>query len=377
MMTELHTIPTALSRLQRQAPPGGRILSAYLDTTPERIARQAHVLALRDGCKAIRAALPPGEHKAFEAAVEQVEYQLARSGPFHHPGLALFAAPDPRSVYAVPLPVRPVEDVDWGEQPVVEPLQQIVDDYERIAVVLFDQQRARLFVVHLGEVEARQEIEDDVPRRVAVGGWYGLAQKRLARHREDHVLRHVRHVIAALGELAHAYPFDRLLLAGPDDGVAMLRRHLPARLHARLTGTIALPGYATDTDVLAAAAKVAEMAERRSEFTLVSDLLDAGGAPAVVGVDATLAALSNGQVHLLVVANTLSGTGGECPACARLFASAARCPSCGGPLTAVGDLRDLAIRRAAEHGARVEIVSGEPAVRLLAQGGLGAWTRYG
>jgi hypothetical protein len=48
---------------------------------------------------------------------------------------------------------------------------------------------------------------------------------------------------------------------------------------------------------------------------------------------------------------------------------------CGGPLTEVGDLRDLTIRQAAEQGSKVEIVSGEAAARLLGQG-LGVWTRY-
>jgi peptide subunit release factor 1 (eRF1) len=158
--------------------------------------------------------------------------------------------------------------------------------------------------------------------------------------------------------------------------VALLRRHLPARLRLRLAGTLSLPGYATDADVLRAAARAAEAAEHRAEQSLVDDLLDASPAAAVVGVDATLAALGSRQVHLLVVADTLPGTGGECPACARLFASGARCPACGGPLTEVGDLRDLAIRQAAEQGAKVEIVSGEATARLLEQGGLGAWTRY-
>jgi pimeloyl-ACP methyl ester carboxylesterase len=63
-MSEVHTIPATLKRLQEQRPPGGRILSAYLDTTPKRVARRAHVLALRDGCKAIRAAPPGAGHGA-------------------------------------------------------------------------------------------------------------------------------------------------------------------------------------------------------------------------------------------------------------------------------------------------------------------------
>jgi hypothetical protein len=60
----------------------------------------------------------------------------------------------------------------------------------------------------------------------------------------------------------------------------MLRRHLPAWLRARLAGTIALPGYANDTDVLRAAAKAADMTERRAEQSLVDDLLDSSPASA-------------------------------------------------------------------------------------------------
>jgi hypothetical protein len=59
------------------------------------------------------------------------------------------------------------------------------------------------------EVRATMTEVHPVPRRVAVGGWFGLAQKRRARHRKDHVVRHVRHVITVLGEPARSYPFDR------------------------------------------------------------------------------------------------------------------------------------------------------------------------
>jgi hypothetical protein len=378
-ITETQPITTVLERLTRPERPTGPVLSVFLDTSPTRLTRQAHLLALRDGFKATRVTLSAGEQRPFEAAARQVEQYVVQHRPFTHPGLALFAAPAAGLFYATALPRSLADEVVWSEQPAIEPLQQIVDDGEQVAAVLFDQRHARIFTFYLGELESQRELEDDVPGRTSVGGWYGLAQARLARHREDHVLRHARRTIAALLDVWRRSPFDRLVLAGHEEALSLLRRHLPLRLQTRIAATLHLPVSAPEDEVVGAVLRVAAEVEQRDEQAAVRELLEAPAQRAVNGVAGTLDALGSGQVHLLVVADRLTANAAECPTCGRLVADgnggADRCPACGERLRPADDLRDLAVRRAAAQGASVEVVSGEAADLLLERGGIGAWVR--
>ncbi len=373
----MYAIPEVLQALRETAPPGGRVLSAFLDTSPRRVAGAAYLLAFRDGCKTVRANLPPAEHDRFEAAVAQAEQALRCDIRLAHPGLALFASGAPDYFYTLPLPKSPAEDVVWAGRPEVEPLQDAVDEFERIGVVLFDKERTRLFTLFLGQLEEHAAFEDDVPGKQATGDWFALSQTRYARHHEEHVARHAKRTVRVLLRALRTHPFDRLLIAGPAEAVQLLRERLPRPLRARFAGTLRLEMFASDADVAAAAQRAAEALERSAEVGMVDELLEARDAPNVaLGVTGTLDALAAGRVHLLLVADSFQEPGAECPACARLVAGPRGCPACGTATVPVPDLREHAVQQALAQGARVEVVSAAAAERLAAEGGLAAWTRY-
>ena len=314
----------------------------------------------------------------FDAAVAQAEAVLTRAFSPGHPGLAIFASGDEAYVFAVPLPKRPPEVVRFGEQPVLAPLEAAVDDFERVAVLLFDKEQARFFTILLGEIEARHSLFDDVPGKQKTGDWFALSQKRYERHHEDHVLRHAKRSIAVLLDELERHPFDRLLIGGPDEAIALLEDHLPRRLQARLSGTLALELFARDDDVLAAARDTLQEVERRHEAEAVRKLLDDVGSPRVtLGPDATLPALSDGRVHQLFIVNRYLGPMRECPACGRMTRREDPCSRCGTATRRVPDLRERAIAAAIDSGARIEFVSPETTNQVPLHGGIGARTRWG
>jgi peptide subunit release factor 1 (eRF1) len=374
--TQSSTLPGVIKSLREITAPGDRVLSVYLDTSPGRIAGQAYLLAYRDACKALRETLPTGERDAFEAAAAQAERHLTQLVP-GRPGLALFASGSPDYLFAAPLPTRPVEEITWAKAARLGPLVEVLDEFERIAVLLFDKERAILYTIFLGEIEGRHALEDYVPGKQATGGWFALAQTRYARHHEEHVLRHAKRTIALLMEVLRDRPFDRLFLAGPDEAVELLTRHLPRPLKARLAGRIDLELFADEAAISRAALAAAEAVERREELALVDELLnEATATRAAVGVQATLDALNDRRVHVLFVADSLSGPAAECRRCERLSITAGRCPLCSGPLAELPDLRERVFERALEQGARIESLAGPAAAKLAGWGGLGAWTRY-
>jgi peptide chain release factor subunit 1 len=353
------------------------VLSAYLDTSPGRVIGQEHIFFVRDAHQAIRATLPAAELDAFEVAARQLEHHLSFDIAATHPGLALFAAENPDYFRSVPLPRAAREEVVWDKRPHIAPLQAVLDDFERFAVVLFDKERARLFTIYLGEIETEIAVDDYVPGKQATGGWYGLAQTRYARHHEDHVRRHVQHTVATLMVLLRGRPFDRLFLAGPDEALSLLRRELPRPLRGRFAGTIRSDVFASSTEVLHAALEAETRAERDAESAGVKDLLESEGVRfAALGTAATLDAISAGRVHKLLIADFYRGPGGECEWCGQLTSAGAACPLCGEATAAVVDLRERVVERALDQGAIVETVSGDAAVDLMERGGMGAWTRY-
>lgn len=369
-------IADQLRQLRATVPETGRVLSAYLDTSPVRSNRNAYLLAFRDCCKEIRAGLDAEELKRFEPAVSQAEAFLAGALPSAKPGLALFASGADTYFFAVPLPRRVGDEAAWGGRPLLVPLEEILDDCERVAVVLFDKERARILTIYLGEIEESRALHDEVPGKQATGGWFALAQSRYARHHEDHVQRHAKRTIRELTSLLQSRPFDRLLIGGPDEAVAMLRQQLPRPLRARLAGTIRAELFASDATVLRAALSAAEAIERREEQAAIEELLEAATTPhAALGLRQTLDALNDRRVYRLFVADTFAAEAGECPTCTRLTPGLGACPVCGTPTRPVGDLRERVVYLAERQGARVELVSGQAASLLTAHDGLGAWTR--
>lgn len=361
--------------LKAKQPTTGRVLSAYLDTSPVRTDKQAYLIAFRDGCKTIRADLDAREQAAFEQAVRQAERTLASTILAGHAGLAVFTSGANDYNFAVPLPRRVTDEVAWGSRPLIGPLDEVLVECQRVAVALFDKERTRILSIFFGEIEEKHTIVDDVPGKQATGGWFALAQSRYARHHEDHVLRHAKRTIRELTALHQERPFDRLLLGGPAEATALLRQHLPRPLRARLAGTLSVELFASDAVVLRAALAAADLIERREEQEAVEELLDAATTPhTTLGLRQTLEALYERRIHRLFVADSFGGTGGECPACGRLVPGPERCPLCGTPTQALGDLRERIVDLTEHQGAHVEFVSGPAATLLAAYDGIGAWT---
>lgn len=369
-------LPAILARLRREPPPGGAALSAYLDLSPGAGLDGDYPLALRDSVKLIRPTVSPEQADAFEAAVSEAERAL-RTATVPQPGIAIFAARDPAYTAAVRLPRPPLPLVAWAELPVLVPLQQILDEEQRLAIALFDSKRARLFTVWLGSIESRDSFIDEVPTRQATAGWYGLNESRLRRHREQHLVWHARRTVAALELLQREHPFDGLLLSGPPEALPFLRNWLTGSLSARVVGTLSLPVAAADLQILKAVEEVQTRAERVAELRRVETLLEARTSAYVrLGAAGVLDALAEGRVEDLVLAEAAIDEGGVCPTCGRLVAPPLRCPACGVDVPASSSFREQVINAALREGARVSIVRNAAGDLLGKEGGVGAWLRF-
>jgi peptide subunit release factor 1 (eRF1) len=369
-------VPVLLPALRASPSPAFGVLSAYLPTPPVQVSGQKYLVRFREECKPIREELEAArrdERQAFETAADRIEEYLGEMPTPRHPGLAVFAAAERGYLYAVPLPDRPATVVVWDTEPILAPLEEVLDEHERVGVVLTDKRQARLFTVYLGAIEEKQVLVSADPGKSNVSGIAG----NYTRHYQENVRRHLRRTVHAATELLRARPFDRLILGGPADVDTMLRDELSRPLRTRFAGIVPIGLEASDAEVLDAVRVKAEEIERRTEREMVEELISAQTTPRVaLGPQDTIDALNDDRVHHLFLTSEVAGGGARCPICGRLEMATDRCPTHGVQLEPVPDLRERLIDRALEQAARVESVSGEAADLLAEHDGIGAWTRY-
>lgn len=264
----------------------------------------------------------------------------------------------------------------WEPTPYVRPLLEAFDDHERYGVVVVDKEHARIFTVFLGEIEEEREAlaAAEVRHKDASGTDHWRSQMHFQRQDDMHVRWHLAQVAALLDDVARMHAFDRLVLAGPIEATSELGRLLSRPLADRVVATVRLPVDTPADEILARTVAVAAEAERATERTRVAQVLDRGAR----AIEATLEALQEGRLGLLVYAEGFESRGAECPRCRALFAATSDsiCGYCGERLLALDDVVGRALARVASSGAMWEKVHGDAAVRLTGAGGIGAVLRF-
>lgn len=352
------------------------VLSLYLNLEPARQLRRSYRIVVEDLVKDLERRLEEHDRAAFEREVARVQRFLESAQP-QGKGLALFSC-TPRNFWQVyPLPVAVADRLSLGPLPYVQPLLDVLDEYERYVVALVDKEKARLFTVYLGEIEEERDLFDVVPGKHKQGGW---SQADYQRHHEVHVHWHLKRVAEELARLLRRRPFDRLVLAGPEEATSELRRLLTRPLAMRLVGSFPAEIFASEAEVLEQTLAIERQVERETEERLVSEVVElaGNGGRATLGLSATLEAIWLGRVEKLLVAEGARSPGAECASCGRLEPGApTACPVCHGTMVLLEDVVERAVERALDERGRVEIVHGEAATRLKQAGeGVGALLRF-
>ena len=96
----------------------------------------------------------------------------------------------------------------------------------------------------------------------------------------------------------------RILIGGTDENVKQFRGYLPKAWQSLVIGTFPMSLTANPTEVQARALEVGMQAEARNEADLIDQVITgaAKGAAAVTGLEATLEAVYQGRVQVLVIA---------------------------------------------------------------------------
>lgn len=240
--------------------------------------------------------------ESFHRDVERILAWLRDEARPSANGLAIFACAGEDDFFeAVQLEV-PIDrhELFVGATPRLLPLARLADRYRRYAAVILDTNSARIFVFGLGELEDAGEIEGEKMRRSEAGGW---SQARFQRHVDNFALHHVKEVVDALDEIVRTDAIARVVLAGDEAVVPLVRDQLPKHLEDKVVDVIRLEISAGEREVLERTLAVMHKADARDDTERVARVLDAqrAGGLGVSGLADTRAALVNGQVHELLL----------------------------------------------------------------------------
>jgi ribosomal protein L30E/protein required for attachment to host cells len=232
-----------------------------------------------------------------------------------------------------------------GELPVIYPLVELKDRFNRFVLVVTNSESARIFEINLGEVSETLLAERPELRERLGREW---TREHYQNHRKQRDQQFVKEKVAVIERLMAKRGHNTLLLAGEPRFVKRLRGALPKHLEARVAAEIRT-GVREHTlpQVIDEAIHSFIEQEARQSHSAVQMLADAvrRGGLAVIGLQPSLDALEAGQADLLVLSNQLPGSD-----------------------------REKLVRAASRHDTSIETVSGN--VMLEQNGGVGCLLRY-
>lgn len=290
-------------------------------------------------------------------------------------GLAMFSCSAREFWQVFELPVRVASQLVVEPTPSVRQLESVLEEYERMGVLLVDRKHARMYVFELGELVDHSERYDEKERHGEdVRG--EMVKTRVGSQLSEQTLQHVRRACELAFEVYQRTGFERLLIGTPPEVRADLEHALHPYLRERIAGAVALKVTASPDQIRAAAFEVEHGIQRRKEAALVERLRAtvASGGRAVAGLAATLAALCAGRVDRLFVSEGYEAEGWRCSACGCLAILGRGCPGCQAEMQPVADVVDVAVARALAGHARVEVCLDNADLDVI--GRIGALLRY-
>lgn len=353
-------------------------VSLYLNVNPVTNVKDNYVIHVKNMLKQNVEKLDKVIMKSISRDFEKIESYILTNKKVFKKGLAIISC-DKKNFWKefhLSIPVR--NDIIIDTTPYIKPLLDILDNYQRYAILLVGREYARLFMIHLGEIEEYIEIyTEGVPGRHKKGGWFSLSEKTYERHIDYHVERHLKDVLKQLDTIMSKEYVGRLIIGGSEDAVSRVRTMLPHTISEKIIGTFHADMNATGKEILEKTEPIFRAYENMKESETIEEILTKAmkNENAVIGIEDVMNAIQEGRVMKLVLLKDFSIEGLLCKNCGHLtIQNITSCPYCKGEVEKANYVTDLIAQRAIEQGAFVDIVYDNP--KLKETGGIGAILRF-
>jgi len=185
-------------------------------------------------------------------------------------------------------------------EPHVFPLARLADQLGTYAALLLNTNSARLYVFAAGAAQRQQTVRNKKGKRVSAGGW---SQARYQRRLENLHQKHIKEVSSAVEQVVKEEQVRRILVAGDDVALPLLREQLSPKTQEMLIVVSGLDMNANEAEVYRTTLDAFRESDVQTDADWVSQVLNAYRARglATVGAAGVKAALERGQVDRLLV----------------------------------------------------------------------------
>jgi peptide chain release factor subunit 1 len=348
-----------------QAPQGSVVTSFYLDVNAGEFPSDdlletsfdSTIHAAESKRKEIEDSMSHEARESLRSDLEKIRDFMKSLDRTDTNGIAVFSCWQEGLWQVFQMPTRVESRVEFGPHPYLAPLASFLSHSKPTAILLTDKQSARILTMKHGEIREWTSFEDFVPHRTSQGGW---SQMRYQRRSDNFKQHHIDRATELVMKLEQHYPFDWLIIGTEQENESQIVESLHPYVKDRVVGFIHVRIDAEDQEVIDQAREVREEAESR----LIDDLIDriqeyaGAGGRGTIGLKETLQALNEQKVHILLVQEGTHAPGGVCPNCQMLVLGETKmCPACNTQVEHVDNVVDLAIQRALELGAQVEVAT--------------------
>ncbi|MEK7460838.1 MAG: hypothetical protein AAB647_01320 [Patescibacteria group bacterium] len=200
-----------------------------------------------------------------------------------------------------------------------------------------------------------EELTEEVPKPVKAASWKGLADDKVARHIEDHIRSHLKHVAEKLEQLLKKQPEAVVIVGGPEEVVAQFQTVLPHMVSEKVVATLHPDHHATLKELeellVKAVSKYRQAALEQTVAEIENDRQIAGRG--VVGREAVCEALNLKQVQMLMIHPASAYPGAFCPTDGSVSVLGKKCPNCLADMNEAPDLNEHLRKLAIDQGAEV------------------------
>jgi peptide subunit release factor 1 (eRF1) len=297
-----------LKKLAEFAPQDLPVISLYLNTQADQTGRDNFDPFVRKELKRAAQSFPAGsaERQSVEADVERIQNYLDTELQPSTNGLAIFACNGANEFFKALQLEAPIENhrLYIYRQPHLFPLARLGEQFQRYAALITDTNSARLYVFAIGGKVSEETIQNDSINRTRVGGW---SQARYQRHAENYYLHHAKEVVDMLEKVVREEHIDRIVLAGDEVILPILREQMPKQLSEKIIDGLRLDIKTPEHEIAERTLEALREYDAQDDAERVHQLLDEyrSGGLAVAGASETLMALAIGQVDELFLTASL------------------------------------------------------------------------
>src|ERR1700730_3505674 len=205
----------------------------------------------------------------------------------------------------------------------LKPMVLVLRAQPRLWLAFVDRHRARIFDLHLDELEEREDLFHALPRRGRGDGFAGYDAGHAERSVNDEVLHHFKNVAEYLRQGQEKGAFDNLIVGCQEIHWHDFEPHLHPYVKKRLLGRfVADVGGVTEDQLRGHAGRILAESLEQHRHNLLSDALGQArsNGRGVTGLRRVLRSLEMGEVQVLIIAENYSAHAVECTSCGHLDA---------------------------------------------------------